>query len=175
MTKLTRQIKFQKARKFYLNPKSETHLKAEQSLVKAGYTPITARQYATYLFKPDPKLGTPPLRLDPQDMKGVVEELNKWLVLMSNWREALEKVENPLELKPSTYAVISAHIERLAKIFGFIRDQAKGDTNIRVNIINLSMPQQYQELKTLVKPLMERIRKFEDEMNVDAASRFRFN
>lgn len=186
---LPKSIRFQKARKFYLDPNSkDTYLCGKRSLEKAGYAPNTANNYAHLLFK-DPKQNIPlrddkgkirystqtvPLRLDPQDIKSVTESMDKWLTLMDKWREALEKVVDPIQLGAKTFAVVSSHIERMAKIFGFIKEQSKGDTNINVHITNLPAPKQYEELKPILTVMIKRIRDLEEQMNLDKPSRFRF-
>lgn len=183
---LVKSIKFQKARKFYLDPKSGTHLSGKDSLVKAGYALSTAKIYSHLLFKdnknvptlpsgkPNYTASTPALRLDPQDIKSVTKSMDNWLALMDTWREALEKVDDPLQLGAKTFSVVSSHIERMAKIFGFIKEQSKGDTNINIHIMNLPLPQQYEEMKAVVLVMIKRIKNLEEQMNLDKPSRFRF-
>lgn len=184
---LPKSIKFQKARQFYLDDKGNTYLNGKRSLMKAGYASTTAKNYSRLLFrdtkdvpsvpgtgKPDYTATSPPLHLDPQDIKSVTESIDKWLALMDKWREALEKVPDPLQLGAKTFAVISSHIERLAKLFGLIKDQAKGDTNINIHITNLPLPQQYEEMKAVITVMIKRVRDLEEQMNLDKPSRFRF-
>lgn len=182
---LVKSIKFQKARAFYLDPKSGTHLSGKDSLVKAGYALSTAKLYSHLLFKgnknvptlpsgkPNYTASTPALRLDPQDIKSVTASMDKWLALMDKWREALEKVVDPLQLGAKTFSVVSSHIERMAKIFGFIKEQSKG-TTINVHITNLPLPQQYEEMKAVVLIMLKRIKDLEEQMNLDKPRRFRF-
>lgn len=184
---LPKSIKFQKARKYYLEEKGNTYLNGKRSLMKAGYAPTTAGNYSRLLFKdtkdtpsvpgtgrPDYTATSPPLRLDPQDIKSVTESMDQWLALMDKWREELEKVVDPIQLGAKTFAVVSSHIERLAKIFGFIKEQAKGDTTINVHITNLPLPQQYEEMKEVIMVMIKRVRDLEEQMNLDKPSRFRF-
>lgn len=169
---LSKRIKFQKARQLYLNVKSDCYLSAPKALERSGYAANTARDLAPLLFEQTE--STPELRLDPENVEALVTELNKWLALMSKWREDLEKVKEPSKLSPSVFAVVSAHIERLSKILGLIREQAKGPTlNIQIN--GLPNAEQYDKLKLMLSVLFEKVRGLESQLEVDASNKFILN
>lgn len=161
---LQKRIKFQKARGLYLNSKSDCYLSAPKALERAGYAKSSAGQLAPLLFVQTET--TPEIRLDPENMAGLVEELNKWLTLMAKWRVELEDVESLVKLPPAVFSTISAHIERLAKILGVIKEQAKG-TTINIQINTLPNTEQYEKLKLMLPVLFAKVRTLEGQLEID--------
>jgi len=170
---MSRTLRYEKARKLYLDKNSPSFMNANYSLELAGYKKSTARALAHTLWKPD---GTPDIQnILPEDVKSAADEIRGWFNLMSRWRRALEKVDDPIKLGSRTFAVVSAHIERLCKIFGFVLQQSETPkTEISINFAMLPAPQQYEETKTMVSFLMERIRSLERELNIEKGKRFIF-
>jgi len=135
--------------------------------MKAGYSEATASDYSPDLFREGYRV--PEFRVDPEDRQGVLDNLNKWLGLMDAWREELSH-QSPTDIPVKTYSVISAHIERLARIFGFIKEYVV-ETNI-TQINNMAIPEQYDKLKLMVNLLISKIREIEEKMNVSDGDRF---
>jgi len=174
---LRKKIRFEQARRFYLDPKSPGHLNAFQSLMLAGYTKNSANALAYTLFSKDPKHRTPSVAsILPKDVKSAAQEIRSWFKLMTKWRIALEKEKDPVKLGSRTFAVISAHIERLCKIFGFLAETTKmPDVNITVNLASMSSPEQYTEVKSMLQFLIERVQVLEEELKIPADARFSYN
>jgi len=170
---MSRTLRYEKARKLYLDRNSPSFMNASYSLELAGYSKSSARALAHTLWKPD---GTPDIQnILPDDVKTAADEIREWFNLMTRWRKALEKVDDPIKLGSRTFAVVSAHIERLCKIFGFVLQQAEAPkTEISINFAMLPAPQQYEEAKTMVLFLMERVRALERELNIEKEKRFIF-
>ena len=134
--KSRKQIKHAIATKNYFDRDSETYLNEKQSLIKAGYSPTTAKAASGTLLK-DVDLRD----ILPDDAKDITEELKKWMELMASWRRALSLVEDPTKIGSRTFGVISAHIERLSKIFALIVER----TESRSLNINITMTEEQME------------------------------
>lgn len=169
---LQKRIKFRQARQFYLTEESDCYLNAPKSLMKAGYAESTAKTMAPLLWEQSET--TPEVRLDPENTKSLIDELNKWMGLMSKWRESLEEVEDLSKLPPATFATISAHIERLSKIVGLIKSQSEG-TTVNIQINGLPDTEQYDKLKLILSVLFEKVKGLEGQLSINAENRFILN
>lgn len=128
--KSRKQIKHAIATKNYFDRDSETYLNEKQSLIKAGYSPTTAKAASGTLLK-DVDLED----ILPDDAKNVTEELKKWMELMARWRRALSLIEDPTKIGSRTFGVVSAHIERLCKIYNLIVQRTESRSlNININV-----------------------------------------
>ena len=169
---LSKKVRFSVARKAYLSPESGTYLNAKGSLLKAGYSESTASGLAPKLFAEGYRI--PEFRVDPEDRQGVLDALNRWLQLMESWRISLSS-RQPDEISIKEYSVISQYIERLAHIFGFIRENVVHNETTVVQINNMAVPEQYDKLKLMVQLLVQKIAEIEDKMSVPNDKRFSFN
>jgi len=169
-----KKMRFEKARQLYLDKSSPGFYNAHKSLVLAGYTESSARSLAHTLFSNDPKTRTPAVTdILPEDVKSAAEEIRAWFKLMTKWRLAIQDVEDPIRLGSRTFSVISAHIERLCKIFGFLVETTKTPgLNVNINLAMMPSPQQYTEVKSMLIFLMERVRSLEDELHIPTDTRF---
>ena len=158
-TKVEQKIKFERARKLFFQKDSPCYMSAKLSLKEVGYKERTAGTYAPHLFDG----VNEDTRVDPLKTEQLEVEIARWVKLMSNWRKQLEKVDNPMSLDSKTYSVISAYIERLSKIAGFIKSEG---TDVTVNISALPHPQMYQKLTAMVTVLFQKVRELEKEMNL---------
>ena len=158
-TKVEQSIKFERARKLFFQKESPCYMSAKLSLIEVGYKDRTAATYAPSLFKG----VNEDTRVDPLKTEQLEIEIAKWVKLMSNWREHLEKVEDPMSLDSKTYSVISRYIERLAKIAGFIKG---GEAEVTLNLSALPHPEQYKKLTAMCMILFQKVKSLEEEMNL---------
>ncbi len=164
-TKVEQKVKFERARKIFF-VKGPCYMNAKLSLMEVGYKERTAGQYARLLFEGVNEDS----KVDPLKTEQLEVEIAKWVKLMSNWREQLELVENPMSLDSKTYSVISSYIERLAKIAGFIKSES---ADVTINISALPQPEQYKKLTAMCLVLFQKVKSLEEEMNL--TDRFSLN
>lgn len=158
-TILGQKIKFERARVLFFRESSKGYMNAKLALLEVGYAERSAAQHAPFLFKGVNKQT----EVDPLKTEQLEVEIGKWLKLMSNWREKLEEVADPMSLDSKTYSVISGYIERLSKLAGLIKSEG-GDVNI--NLSSLPHPEMYQKLTAMITILFQKVRDLEKEMNL---------
>ena len=170
---MRKRLRFEKARQFYLDKSSPSFYNATKSLVLAGYSESSARSLSHTLWAADSSARTPTVEdILPGDVKSAAEEIRNWFALMTKWRLAIQDIDDPIRLGSRTFAVISAHIERLCKIFGFLAETTRPDLNLTVNIAMMPPSQQYEEVKSMITFLVERIHALEDELHIAYDARF---
>lgn len=169
-----KKLRFEQARQLYLDKTSPSFYNAHKSLILAGYTENSARSLAHTLWSVDTKDRSPSVKdILPKDVKSAADEIRSWFSLMTKWREAIKDVEDPLKLGSRTFSVISAHIERLCKIFGFLVETTKmPELNVTLNFATMPSSQQYSEVKSMLLFLIERVHSLEDELHVPIENRF---
>ena len=118
------------AEKLYKDPKSETYLSKEKSVLKAGYSPATARHNSGQVLAN--------VNFTDAEYAKIRPFLAHLPLICSNLEKVLQQIANSESITAKMYNNLLKHFEQISKVAGW----SKQIIEKKVAIVNIGMPRQ---------------------------------